>query len=61
LRLSLHLPQRPEVLTGRIMPWLLVLLAVALVELLISGLSSRPTIFHSDTAPPSSTTSAGTA
>jgi hypothetical protein len=61
LKLSLHLPTAPEVLTGRIMPWLLLLLGVALVELLVSGLSSRPAIFHRDTATPSSTTSAGTA
>jgi hypothetical protein len=61
LKLSLHLPVRPEVLTGRIMPWLMILLVVALLELLLSGLSSRPAIFHTDPASPSSTTSAGTA
>lgn len=60
LRISLHLPARPELLTGRVMPWLVLLLVVALLELL-SGLSSRPAIFHSNTTPPTGTTSAGTA
>jgi hypothetical protein len=60
LRISLHLPDRPEVLTGQVMPWLVVLLLVALLELL-SGLSPRSPIFHTDSAAPSGTTSAGTA
>lgn len=52
LRISLHLPERPEALTGRVMPWLLVVLLVALLELLLSGLSPRPAIFHSDSGSP---------
>jgi hypothetical protein len=61
LKLVLHLPEPPEMLTGRVMPWLLVVLVVALVELLLSGLSRRPAIFQGNAAPPSSHTPAGTA
>lgn len=60
LRLSLHLPLRPESLTGRVMPWLLVLLLAGLVELL-SGLSRRPAIFQGNGTAPSASTSPGTA
>jgi hypothetical protein len=60
LRIALHPPQRPEVLTGRVMPWLVLVLLVALTELL-SGLSTRAAIFHSDRPTPSSSTPAGTA
>jgi hypothetical protein len=48
LKIALHPPEPPEVLTGRVMPWLLLVLLVALVQLLLSGLSSRPAIFQGD-------------
>lgn len=48
LQIGLHPPERPEVLTGRIMPWLALVLLVAVAELLLSGLSRRPAILHSD-------------
>lgn len=60
LRIALHLPERPEILTGRVMPWLMILLLVAVLELL-SGLSSRTAIFHGDGTSPSGSTPAGTA
>lgn len=52
LKLVLHLPEPPEQLTGRVMPWLIGVLAIVVIMLVLSGLSPRPAIFHTEATPP---------